>query len=361
MPEDQWWGYSSEHGWVVLDRTNPNNQFGSMYVVFTRCRDWIDFNEERINWNLPKYIYAPNFIKKLSRDAAIKANQQYLKLRDEWTARNKQIRKEKLENEKTRVFVKNLMSDFEKISCFFHYKIMWEHSAYLRISEHDKKLAKLWFSDSEKNFTYHQARMLSARFAEKIAMEFYESIGYEVRDISITQLTKKSEDWKLYDILLDDKIAVDVKNSRNPVSSQIRYVEYCIPRFKETRYGDQIKIAGVMSPYLSLEYLHEPLKTNFLVRPIIYLGETTKQDINEISERFNAKNLQIKLDDKSILPPWIFSYPDRYYKKRNIELNALKSLIENSNESNFILNQLSKKLLMEPYDVIPTITSPALN
>ena len=38
----QWWGYSREHGWVVLDRRIPCNMPGaSMGLLFMRCRDGV--------------------------------------------------------------------------------------------------------------------------------------------------------------------------------------------------------------------------------------------------------------------------------------------------------------------------------
>ena len=50
-----------------------------------------------------------------------------------------------------------------------------------------------------------------------------------------------------------------------------RYVEYCVPQFKEDRYGDQVRIAGVMSPYLDLSYIDNPSDIFFKIIPIIYL------------------------------------------------------------------------------------------
>lgn len=47
-----------------------------------------------------EYTYAPNYIKKLSGDAAIQATELYNKLRNEWLIRQKKIQQEKLEKEK---------------------------------------------------------------------------------------------------------------------------------------------------------------------------------------------------------------------------------------------------------------------
>lgn len=256
-----------------------------------------------------------------------------------------------LEKAQTRLSIKELTSEFEKIVCYSNFKIMWEPFLYSKINENDRKLTNLWLSNSEEKISYHKAKMLSARFAERIAMKFYESIGHKVSDISITQLSAESQDWKSYDILLDDKVAIDVKNSRNSVSSQVRYVEYCIPRFKETRYGDQVKIAGVMSPYLTLEHLNKPLEIHFPAKPITYLGETSELIIKNMSAHFTSNNLLVKINNNNILPPWVFEYPNRYYENRNIQIMKLKYLIEN----NHLNTAFSKISLIEPFDIVPIV------
>lgn len=240
------------------------------------------------------------------------------------------------------------INKFQEELCVFYYQIQWNYSIYSEINEEDDALIKFWLPNSEStNIEYHKAKMLSARVAEKIAMKFYTSIEYKIRDISITQLTMESQDWKSYDILLDDKIAIDVKNSRNSVSNQTRYVEYCVPHFKENRHGEQVIIVGVMSPYLALKYLKKPSDINFSVGPIVYLGETTKHTIDKMSVKFTTKNLQIRIDNKHVLPPWIFEYPDRYYRRREYQINFLKSVIEKNDEkSKLLLDELSKKMLI---------------
>jgi hypothetical protein len=67
-----WWGYSKEHGWVVLDRSVPSNVPGRKSdLLFLRCRDATVFVEKRERWTPPAYHYAPNHIRKaLDADAA---------------------------------------------------------------------------------------------------------------------------------------------------------------------------------------------------------------------------------------------------------------------------------------------------
>ena len=59
----QWWGYSSEHGWVILDREIPVNSPGMRGdLLFFRCRDGKVFHLKREQWNRPAYQYAPNYV-----------------------------------------------------------------------------------------------------------------------------------------------------------------------------------------------------------------------------------------------------------------------------------------------------------
>lgn len=69
-----WWGYSKEHGWVVMDRsvetksTGPNEQ-----LKFFRFRDETSFFDLRKNWNPPTYSFAPNYISSLAPEQAAEA------------------------------------------------------------------------------------------------------------------------------------------------------------------------------------------------------------------------------------------------------------------------------------------------
>ena len=61
---DNWWGYSREHGWVVLDRTIPCNFPGIRDdLLFFRWRDLTTFHAVRTDWNPPLYVFATNYLK----------------------------------------------------------------------------------------------------------------------------------------------------------------------------------------------------------------------------------------------------------------------------------------------------------
>src|SRR4030095_3676693 len=62
----QWWGYSKEHGWVVLDRSIPSNMPArNTDLMFLRCRDVAVFMEQRARWVAPAYQFEPNYIRGL--------------------------------------------------------------------------------------------------------------------------------------------------------------------------------------------------------------------------------------------------------------------------------------------------------
>lgn len=70
----QWWGYSKEHGWVVLDRRIPCNVPGRKTdLLFLRCRDAVIFGAKRESWNPPLYQFAPNYLRDLAPPASEEA------------------------------------------------------------------------------------------------------------------------------------------------------------------------------------------------------------------------------------------------------------------------------------------------
>ena len=80
-----WWGYSREHGWVVLDRTVPCNAPGiKVELLFVRCRDVTAFPEARERWVPPHYRYARNHILDLPSPDADAAADELAELKVRW-------------------------------------------------------------------------------------------------------------------------------------------------------------------------------------------------------------------------------------------------------------------------------------
>ena len=81
----QWWGYSKEHGWVILDRRIPCNAPGlKADLLFLRCRDTTMFDASRESWNPPRYRFAPNYIRDLAPAASDEAAAELETLKSRW-------------------------------------------------------------------------------------------------------------------------------------------------------------------------------------------------------------------------------------------------------------------------------------
>ena len=167
--------------------------------------------------------------------------------------------------------------------------------------------------------------LLSARSAEKIATDFYQSYDKTVKDISITQIDENNDpDWRNYDLNVDG-CHIDVKNSRKSRNSEDRYTEYCVPGFKtERRTNQEVRITGVFSPYLwPFELLGEPKEYH----QIRFLGETTLEKQQELKNEFNGDLVYFsepRSSGKYFLPPWIFDYPKYIYTERDKARKELK-------------------------------------
>ncbi len=198
---------------------------------------------------------------------------------------------------------------------------------YQDLSTDDQSLIELWLKDSGEN-DYERAKMLSARGAEKATMQFYSSLGHQVKDIAITQLDRQSDLWKTCDILLDDNVAIDVKNARTPVHNRDSYVEHCVPQFKKIRAKEDVLIAGVLSPYLQLQYLNYPQTISFTATPITFLGEVAYTDIKSLEVAFCRDDTQLHLIDYGTVPPWMFDYSGGFYaqcEQKRLELRQIDS------------------------------------
>ena len=167
---------------------------------------------------------------------------------------------------------------------------------------------------------YRALQLLSARNAEKVAREYYERLGFDVVDISQSQLDPASTDWKDFDLLTSER-PVDVKNARESFHGLGHFVEHCIPSFKQARRsGLRVRIAGVVSPYVT------NLNAYFLTpQPATFLGEVDAEDA-QAAGRWAKARFGAKLDLQGLylhgtltpgfLPGWMFEYPSQHYPTR---------------------------------------------
>lgn len=183
----------------------------------------------------------------------------------------------------------------------------------------DTALIKKWDSNvSHDSFT--EAKMISARGAEKLVIQFYQTLGYAVEDISIHQVTQESQDWIKGDIRLDPMNLLDVKNARSPINSKV-YSEFCVPSFKQYRSND-VKVVGVLSPYINkkeIEGNQEP-SSGRSSQKVLVLGDFDKTKLQQLEVLFSDRLIRIDMsrgfDTKTYLPPWLFDYDERFYVKQ---------------------------------------------
>jgi hypothetical protein len=81
----QWWGHSTEHGWVIMDREIPGNSPGMRgELLFFRCRDSKVFFLKREHWVRPAYQYAPNYVSAQPPSMAAEAGAELEALMARW-------------------------------------------------------------------------------------------------------------------------------------------------------------------------------------------------------------------------------------------------------------------------------------
>jgi cold shock CspA family protein len=185
---------------------------------------------------------------------------------------------------------------------------------YSNLDQKDWQLARQWISSENQNNQHIQAQMLSARAAEKFAIKFYQSLGYTVEDVSLQQISSNSRDWCNYDLLLNDSISIDIKNSRTDVNNKKGYSKFCVPKFKQNRSNNEVIIAGVLSPYLKLEDIEFPAKADS--PPLIFMGEIKNSELDSIKKYFSRYFHSIKIPKTSgenYLPPWCFDYKAKVF------------------------------------------------
>jgi hypothetical protein len=82
---NEWWGFSKEHGWVIMDRSLPCNVPGLRgELLFFRCRNSKIFFLKRELWRLPDYQFAPNYVLERTGAAADEARAELDELMQRW-------------------------------------------------------------------------------------------------------------------------------------------------------------------------------------------------------------------------------------------------------------------------------------
>lgn len=100
MGDNEWWGYNSKEGWVVLDRNIPCNRPAIKDdLIFYRCSDWSAFTDAREKWNAPLYRFAPNYLRGLKPEEAPQAAAELEAYQARWPEVRERLKREREEAE----------------------------------------------------------------------------------------------------------------------------------------------------------------------------------------------------------------------------------------------------------------------
>lgn len=188
---------------------------------------------------------------------------------------------------------------------------------YELISDQDRELAMSW---CVKENNYEKAKMLSARGAEKLAADFFRSVGYSVEDIAFHQLSGESMQWKTHDLLLDSCVSIDVKNARTAINSET-FVEYTVKRFKKDHAGRDVFIIGVLSPYMTLDIIETA--SGF----VKILGITSIGNVDLLEKEFSNRELTVHFGEPTRWPIWIFNHDMSWFSGISESLNKLPEIM----------------------------------
>jgi hypothetical protein len=191
------------------------------------------------------------------------------------------------------------------------------------LTQSDRALAQSWAGQEGIEAEHQEARMLSARAAEKVGLAFYRQFALPVDDISITQLEGGTVEWKLFDLQAGRR-QIDVKNARVPVNNPNTFLEHCVPRYKQNR-GQDVQIAAVVSPWITRFQFDDTSSIRPDVVPFRFLGEADRNTAQQLQQAFADLSARASAtitvapvrDGSHFLPPWLFEYPEFIYERRN--------------------------------------------
>lgn len=197
--------------------------------------------------------------------------------------------------------------------------------------------------------SYQALRLYSARQAEHVAACYYRSVGKDVLDTSLYQITKIGDEWKTHDLEVDGA-PVDVKNSRRSFSSPGSYSEHCVANWKHvSRRGAGVSLAGVLSDYVK--------ENNFVAGDFgsaVFLGEVSIGALKAASTWFEnytaGKLVFVDLDRPVYFPGWVFDYPDEHYANSLAE-ESVDDAIESALSKGLPATKVPRWLLAHGSDV----------
>ncbi len=210
----------------------------------------------------------------------------------------------------------------------------------LALDQQDKALASQWIGTPAQNPDAQRAvlaQMQTARAAEKCVLRYFQSLGLDVRDVSIGQLSGDDNGWPQMDLQINGRHGVDVKNCRRTVNGGMRSGRWKVKAFKADAAGRAVTLCGVSSPHTRFEkdtLTAQPRRKGpvFLAPeiadpvPMFVLGVVRAVELHNLNRRFREIS-EIRMPTRQVLtemPVWAWDYPDAHYRPRNQALDALR-------------------------------------
>ncbi len=208
---------------------------------------------------------------------------------------------------------------------------------------------------------YTVMQHLSARSAEKVALQIYKRLYDHASDISCEQVEGRSKDWLFADLLAKNDHHcdryIDVKSARSSFSRKDRFSEFCVKRLKTARGDIDVFLSAFFSEYKKLDQFRSSNFPSYL-----WLGEFSAGQAkrtahfihgNFESTEFNIEGFRRQIEETKFIPGWLFDYPESVYKLRNEYIRALSSLMNRANRRAALPADLPDPLMLFGNQDIP--------
>ena len=199
----------------------------------------------------------------------------------------------------------------------------------------------------------HQvARMWSARNAELASAEYWRTLGQNSEDISIHQITRQSNSWRYYDLMVAG-LCIDVKNARTSFASKKNYSDVCVSRFKRDRsFGSDVLIQGVLSTYVRPEEM-----ANSENHDVTILGLVSEKEIRDFEHsvadltkgRLSIQTLQRNGKPPKFIPGWLFEHPGALYANPDHNQERFRQFLTKWQEAELGLKEIPPAILLIGY------------
>jgi len=216
------------------------------------------------------------------------------------------------------------------------------------------------FSELIRHVGKHKAlQHRSARSAEIVAIDVYRNLEGSASDLSIQQLSSKSNEWAYADIRTSERY-IDIKSARSAFNCANRFSEFCVKEFKTISLKDDVVISSFFSEYKTLRQIKKAEDPSYL-----WLGEISKDRLDRVlifikekfGSLFSVDDFSRSVEKSSFFPGWLFEYPDCLYSERLDNVEELKALFHRAQQRSAVPEDLQKvALLLANHEKLPRDT-----